>query len=290
MAIFIHHTSDKVIIEPYKEIFNEFGPVYFGTSDKKKSKFFDGTYLNFRGTLPAYIKNNDLIDYAENYKKNIEDIYFKLRKEFFDRYCYYLTRASGDYLGGIYEYLYFFRIHIKAALRFLEENKINYVIMGPPSSGFDNVMCEVVKQKKINFIGLYQIHSKRFFWVQDWNDIGKFSTSLPIFPSFQISLNEKIIDPYNMIRVQKIPFVKKCTQYIKKSLSPAKDTLVTFFHAFNLSRMIFKFNITKIYNRPASWLFTGNKLRYIAYKYINKNESSVRKTLEVSNFPIKITI
>ena len=119
MSIFISHTADEINRESYSKVFSDHGQVYFGGWEKNKS-FFDGKSLNFKSSLPSYIKNHDLIDYAESYEKNIEEIYSKLKKEFFDRYCYFLTRSNGDYLGGIFEYLYFFRIHVKAAIRFLE--------------------------------------------------------------------------------------------------------------------------------------------------------------------------
>ena len=95
MSIFISHTADKTSKEPYLKAFSKHTPIYFGIYDKTKN-FFDGESLNFKSALPSYIKDNDLIDYAETYEKDIETIYYKLRKEFFDRYCYLLIRNKYE--------------------------------------------------------------------------------------------------------------------------------------------------------------------------------------------------
>ena len=148
MAVLINFTADKYQRDPYIEKFSKYGPVYFGYYKKNNEVFFDGTNLNFKITLPSHINNDSFIEYAENLNKDTEEIYSHLRKSIFDRYCYYLTRASGSHLGGIYEYLYYFRLHIRAAVRFLDDNKIDFMFMATPSMGFDNVLYEVSKLKK----------------------------------------------------------------------------------------------------------------------------------------------
>ena len=259
MAIFISHTADKINKKPYLEAFSEYCPIYFGTFDKNKN-FFDGESLDFKSTLPSYIKNNDLIDYAETYDQNIEEIYSKLKKNFFDRYCYFLTRANGDYLGGIYDYLYFFRIHIKAAIRFLDENNIQCLFVAPPSMGFDNILYEVAKIKKIKTVCTFQVHNNRFFWTLDLKDMGKFSTSLPIFPAQNISIKSKLYDPFYMVRVIKLQ--KKEIPYlnlINKYTFLVKDILRPIFYGFKLSKKIIDYYYKKKYSKPADWLMYGNK-------------------------------
>ena len=283
MAIFISHTADKINKKPYLEAFSEYCPIYFGTFDKNKN-FFDGESLDFKSTLPSYIKNNDLIDYAETYDQNIEEIYSKLKKNFFDRYCYFLTRANGDYLGGIYDYLYFFRIHIKAAIRFLDENNIQCLFVAPPSMGFDNILYEVAKIKKIKTVCTFQVHNNRFFWTLDRKDMGKFSTSLPIFPAQNISIKSKLYDPFYMVRVIKLQ--KKEILYlnlINKYTSLVKDILRPIFYGFKLSKKIIDYYYKKKYSKPADWLMYGNKSRYLSYDFIKKNSYNMRLNLEKNN-------
>jgi AAA+ ATPase superfamily predicted ATPase len=147
MSIFINHIVEKIDISVYENVFSQHGPVYFGIYDKTK-KFIDNKFLNFKASLPSYIEKNEIIDYAENYDQDIEEIYLQLKKEFFDRYCYFLSRSNQNFVGGVYDYLYFFRIHIKAASRFLDENNIQYLFIAPASLGFDNILYEVAKIKK----------------------------------------------------------------------------------------------------------------------------------------------
>ena len=280
MSIFISHTADKTSREPYLKAFSEHTPIYFGTYDKTK-KFFDGESLNFKSALPSYIKDNDLIDYAETYEKDIETIYYKLRKEFFDRYCYFLSRVNGDYLGGVFDYLYFFRIHIKAAIRFLDENNIKYMFVGPPSAGFDNILQEVAKIKKIKIVCVYQGHSNRFFWMLNWQDMGRFSTSLPIFSEQNISIKSKLFDPFYMLRVLE-PKEKKSfyLNSINKYISLVKDALRPIFYGFKLSKKIISYNNKKKYLKPADWLMHGNKSRFLYYKFINRTSNDLRISLE----------
>jgi hypothetical protein len=280
MSIFISHTADKTNKEPYLKVFSKHTPIFFGIYDKNKN-FLDGKTLNFKSALPSYIRNNEIIDYAEKYEKNIEEVYNKLRKEFFDRYCYFLSRANGDYLGGIYEYMYFFRIHIKAAIRFLDENDITCLFIAPSSMGFDNVLYEVAKIKKINTVCVYQGHNNRFFWMLNWQDMGKFATSLPIFPEKKISVQRKLYDPFYMIRVLKPQ--KKINSFLNlfsKYVSSVEDVLRPIFYGFKLSKKMIIYTINKKYSKPADWLMHGNKSRFLSYKYINKNSINFRLSLE----------
>ena len=96
MAIFIYHTSDAIKNDVYDNILMDYSPIFYGINDKTKKFFFDGKSLNFKSALPAYIQENGIIEYAESYEKNIEQIYEKLRKTFFDKYCYFFTRNNGD--------------------------------------------------------------------------------------------------------------------------------------------------------------------------------------------------
>lgn len=280
MSIFINHIVEKIDISVYENVFSQHGPVYFGIYDKTK-KFIDNKFLNFKASLPSYIEKNEIIDYAENYDQDIEEIYLQLKKEFFDRYCYFLSRSNQNFVGGVYDYLYFFRIHIKAASRFLDENNIQYLFIAPASLGFDNILYEVAKIKKKKTICIYQSHNNRFFWMLNWNDMGRFLTSLPIFPSQNISVKKKLYDPFYMIRVLK-PAKKKniFISKIKKYFSLIIDNLRPFVYGFALSKKIFYYNFNKKYSKPADWLEYGSKFKYLSYKYINIISSNLRENLE----------
>ena len=273
MSILISHTVDKFRSEPYDKVFSEYGPVYFGIHDFDDEKnFLDGRYINFLATRPSNI-NNEFIEYAETYEKNTEELYRTARKAIFDKYCYFLTRINGAYLGGIYDYLYYFRIHVKAAARFLDENQIKFVILGLPAGGFDNILWHVAKEMGICRIGLFQAHNDRFFWLKDLNDMGTFSTSLPIFQSQNIQVQKKISDPFYMAKYRK-PKLKK------KSYFLLKDILRPLYYATSLCKMILKHNFNiKIY-KPTDWLFSANKSRFLSQKYIQKTSNLLRSTLE----------
>ena len=281
MAIFIYHTSDAIKNDVYDNILMDYSPIFYGINDKTKKFFFDGKSLNFKSALPAYIQENGIIEYAESYEKNIEQIYEKLRKTFFDKYCYFFTRNNGDSLGGIYDYLYYFRIYIKAAVRFLDENKIKFIFMATPSSGFDNIFYEVSKLMGIEYIGLIQIHNNRFFWIRNWNDVGSFSTSLPIFSSHEIKVKQEIYDPYFMVRVQ-APKNKKKNKYFlfKTYFQHLKNIISPIFYALKVIKLVFGYYLVKKLYKPAEWLSAGNKLRFFSYKFIQLTSSVQRSNLE----------
>jgi hypothetical protein len=284
MSLFIYHTADSLDIKPYNEILSKYSPIYFGINDKTKNFFFDGKTLNFKATLPSYIKKNGIVEYAEKYEKNVEEIYSKLRSNFFDKYCYFLTRANGDYLGGVYDYLYYFRIHVKASIRFLDENNIKFIFLASPSMGFDNIIYEVSKIMKIHHVGLVQIHNNRFFWVKNWSDFGTYSTSLPIFPSYKINVKQKIYDPYFMIRVQNLKNKINYSFIVKKYLSYFKDFIIPLHYAINFIKLLpYHYLIKKVY-KPIDWLFLGNKLRFFAYKFIQRTSNLQRLKLEKKFF------
>jgi len=281
MSLLIYHTSDSIENKYYNEILSEYSPIYFGINDKTKNFFFDGKSLNFKAALPIYIQKNGIIEYAENYEKNIEQIYEKLRKTFFDKYCYFFTRNNGDSLGGIYDYLYYFRIYIKASVRFLDENKIKFVFMATPSAGFDNIFSEVSKLMGIEYIGLIQIHNNRFFWIRNWNDVGLFSTSLPIFPSHEIKVEQEIYDPYYMVRVQTSGDKDKNKNFIFKAYFQfIKNVISPIYYAFKIVKLVFGYYFVKKSYKPAEWLSFGNKLRFFSYKFIQLTSSIQRKNLE----------
>ena len=213
--------------------------------------FFNGKSLNFKSALPSYINENGIIEYAESYEKNIDKIYEKLRKSFFDKYCYFFTRNNGDSLGGIYDYLYYFRIYIKASIRFLEDNKIKFIFMATPSSGFDNIFYEVSKLMGIEHIGLIQIHNNRFFWIRNWNDVGSFSTSLPIFPSHEIKVKQKIYDPYFMVRVQASKKKKKNEFLFKAHLQFLKNIISPIVYALKIIKLVFGYYVVKKLYKPS---------------------------------------
>ena len=101
MSIFISHTVDNFKREPYDKVFFQHGPVYFGIHDENKN-FLIGNFFNFLATRPSNI-DSGFLKYAEKYEKNTEEIYRKARKSIFHKFCYYLTRINGAYLGGIYD-------------------------------------------------------------------------------------------------------------------------------------------------------------------------------------------
>ena len=86
MAILLLHTADKIKREPYDKVFADHGPVIIGMHEKKKI-FFDGKYLNLLGARPSEMKTSGIIEYAEKYKKNTEEIYYKERKETIGLVC-----------------------------------------------------------------------------------------------------------------------------------------------------------------------------------------------------------
>ena len=278
MAIFIYSTADYINKKTYDKILSKYSPIYYGIQDKNKN-FLEGNILNFKAALPSYIKENGIIDYAEEYEKNIEDIYNKVRKIFFDKYCYFLSRTNGDYLGGIYDFLYYFRIHIKAAVRFLDENNIKFIFMATPSAGFDNIIYEVSKILGIEYIGLTQIHNNRFFWTRNWQDFGTFSTSLPIFPIQNINVTQKIYDPFFMIRVQNLNKNSK-NNLLKKYLLFLKDIITPFYYSLSLIRLLIGFYLRNKIYKPTKWLLFGNRSRFFSYKFIRLSSRKLRLKLE----------
>ncbi len=278
MAILLLHTADKIKREPYDKVFADHGPVIIGMHEKKKI-FFDGKYLNLLGARPSEMKTSGIIEYAEKYKKNTEEIYYKARKELFDEYCYYLTRVNGRYLGGIYDYLYYLRIHIKAAIRFLDENNIKFIISGFPSAGFDNVLYFVAKEMKIDRVGVIQAHNNYFFWLKDRSDIGTYSTSLPIFPSQNIQTQKKVHDPYYLVNKLKLE-KKTFSQLFNKYVLQLKAFISPIYYAMELCIMIIKYSFNQKLYMPIDWLFLGNKSRFHSYRYIQKTSNLYRSKLE----------
>ena len=279
MAIFIYSTADEINNEPYERMLSKFSPIYYGIQDKDKN-FFESNKLNMKAALPSYIRTNGIIKYAENYEKNIEETYNKVRVNFFDKYCYFLTRSSGDCLGGIYDFLYYFRIHIKAAVRFLDENNIKCIFMATPSMGFDNIIYEVSKIMGIEHVGLIQIHNNRFFWVKNWNDFGTYSSSLPIFPIYNTKVKKEIYDPYFMIRVQNVDEKKNYLIIAKNYFRFLKEVTVPFYYASNFIKLLAGYYLKKNFYRPTDWLSLGNKLRFLAYRFIQLSSSLTRLKLE----------
>jgi hypothetical protein len=288
MAILIFHTSDKIKKEPYDKVFFDHGPVFYGVHDEKKVFFLDGNSINFFATRPSQMKKSGIIEYSETYNKDTEDIYNKARKELFEDYCYFLTRVEESSLGGVHDYLYYFRIHVKAAIRFLDENHIKFIFNGPPGSGFDNVLCFIAKEMGIDYVGVCQFHNNNFFWVKNWNDIGTYSSSLPIFSSQNIQVQKKLHVPFYMSRVRKTQSEKKFFFYIfKKHVSQLKDLIKPIYYAKNFCKMIIKYNFSKTTFVPPDWLYIGNKSRFLAFKYIQKTSSLLRSQLEKKDLPKK---
>ena len=285
MSIFFYHTTDKISQDPYKNLFLKHGSVFFGIHDREKI-FFDGISLNFAAALPSNIKNGGIIEYAETYQKDTEDIYNKIRKDFFDKYCYFLTRFNGVYLGGIFDYLYYFRIHVRAAIRFFDENRIKFIFIAPPSGGFDNIFLQVAEKMGIKYIGLLQSHNKRFFWVKDFNDIGKFSTSLPIFPLEKIQVEKKINTPFYLTRFDNQKKKKNLNSLFKKYIYLLKDFIRPIYYASRILKMLLLHNLNIKINKPVKWLLSGNKSRGLAQTYIQKTSSLLRKNLE-KNYSIE---
>jgi len=275
-------TADKINREPYERILSKFSPIYYAIQEKNKN-FIEDNNLNFKAALPSYINKNGIIEYAENYEKNIEEIYNKVRKKCFDKYCYYLTRSNGDYLGGIYDFLYYLRIHVKAAVRFLDENNIKNIILAAPSAGFDNIVYEVSKIMGIEHFGLIQMHNNRFFWVKDWYDFGTFSSSLPVFPAHNIKIKNEIKDPYFMIRVQN-KNKKKKLEIFKNYLEFLKNFIAPFYYALNFLKSLVNQNLKNISLSTSQWMYLGNKLRFFAYKFIQLENIKLRSRIEKSFF------
>lgn len=279
MSVLISFTADKYNKDLYIQELKKFGKIYFGLF-KNQNKFFDGDILNYKASLPKII-DSDLISYSESYTKDIDKIYKELRKNIFDRYCYFLSRANGDMIGGIFEYLYYFRIHIKAAIRFLDENNIKYIFIATPSMGFDNLLCEISKKRNIKVITLFQVHNNRFFWTLDSNDIGKFSTSLPIFPEKKVEVKNLLYDPHYMIRAQQ---GKKKVTKIQTKISLFKDLIRSYFHAFTLSKLIFNYHFKNKKIKTSSWIAAGNKLNFLSQKYVNKTSKNILAELKSNTF------
>ena len=106
------------------------------------------------------------------------------------------------------------------------------MFMSTPSMGFDNVLYEVSKFKKVKYICLFQVHNNRFFWTQSWDDMGIFSSSKPIFPIFKIETQKKIFDPYYMVRFQKNNLNKE--SYIKRIYLKLKISLFLLYMLLDL--------------------------------------------------------
>ena len=286
MAILLFITSDRIKKEPYDKVFADHGPVFYGVHDEKKNFFLDDNSINFFAARPAQMEKNGIIEYAETYNKDTEEIYHKARKELFDDYCYFLTRVGGHYLGGIYDYLYYLRIHVKAAIRFLDENHIKFIVSGTPAAGFDNVLYFVAKEMGIDRVEVCQFHNNYFFWVKNRNDIGTYSTSLPIFPSQNIQVQKKAHDPYYMSGVRKLQLEKIFFyQIFKKYVLQLKELISPIYYAMNFCKMIIRYNFSKTTFAPPDWLNLGNKSRYLAYKFIQKTSKLLRSKLEKKDLP-----
>ncbi len=287
MSIFIYHTNDSFNKKPYDKIFLKYGPVYYGVHNKNNF-FFDGSYLNYGAALPSNIKTGGIIEYAETYGKNSEEIYKKIRKDFYEKYCYFLTRFNGPYLGGVFDYLYYFRIHVRAATRFLDENNIKFMFLGPPSGGFDNIMVQVADKMGIDYIGLLQNHNKKFFWVKRFDDIGTFSTSLPIFNNQNIKVKGKIYKPFYVpVTTEAVSKKKFFKLKIKIFIELLKDMTRPFYYSIRLFTMLLQHNLNLKINSPVNWLYIGNKSRGLSQKYIQKTSSILRKSLENDILPEK---
>ena len=113
---------------------------------------------------------------------------------------------------GIYDYLYYFRLHVRAAVKFLDENKVDFMFMSTPSMGFDNVLYEVSKFKKVKYICLFQVHNNRF-WTQSWDDMGIFNFSNQYFQYSKLKHKKKYLI-HIKVRFQKNNLNKE--SYIKK--------------------------------------------------------------------------
>ena len=170
---------------------------------------------------------------------------------------------------------------MKAAIRFLDEKQIKFVIMGVPAGGFDNVLWQVAQEMGISCIGLFQAHNNRFFWVKNLNDMGTFSTSLPIFPSQNIQVQKKIKDPFYMTEFRKSELKEKPYFFLfKKNIHLLKDIIRPIFYAANLCKMILNHNFNIKLHKPTDWLFLGNKSRALSQKYIQKTSNLLRLKLE----------
>jgi hypothetical protein len=233
-------TAERVNSKIFKEVFEHRDEILL-TEFSDENFFIKGNTINLSRFLPSNI-DEQFISYAMNGNQDISNIYSKLKNKIFEKYCYYLKRAGANGIETDFDFENFFYIHVKYIIRFFEDYKIKFIFAAPPSAGFDNLITEIAVEKNLNLVCLHQVHNGRFFWTTSWSDIGFYKTSKNIFPLMNIKLQEKLVDPYYMIRTIKNNF--SLSYKIEKKIIPfinLLNSLRLYYYTFRIHLSLISF-------------------------------------------------